>query len=83
MKIPDPPSSSWLDFGKLALGFFVVLVLAALAAVIGIGDVQEKSSFGLQYILGGLTAIASQFAMWAFTPAPKADRPKDSSDISS
>lgn len=82
MKIPDPPAAVWLDFGKLALGALVVLILAALAAVIGLGDVQEKSSFGLQYILGGLTAIASQFAMWAFTPSPKPGPPQEPSDIS-
>lgn len=50
----------------MIFGFLLLLLLAALAAVIAIGHVEEKTSFGLQYILGALSVLSGGFAQWAF-----------------
>ena len=51
---------------KAAFGFMLLLVIAGLALAIAIGHVEEKTSFGLQIILGCLTTISGGFAAWAF-----------------
>ena len=51
---------------KAAFGFALLLVIAGLALAIAIGRVEEKTSFGLQIILGCLTTISGGFAAWAF-----------------
>ena len=51
---------------KAAFGFALLLVIAGLALAIAIGHVEEKTSFGLQIILGCLTTISGGFAAWAF-----------------
>jgi hypothetical protein len=48
-------------------GFCLMIMLAVLAAVIALGKVSQESSFGLQYILGALSALAGGWAQWAFT----------------
>jgi len=50
----------------MALGFALTVVLAILVIVIGLGKVEEKTSFGLQFPLNGLVILASQFAVWCF-----------------
>lgn len=52
---------------KLIFGFAVLGVVAILAAVIAIGHIEEKTSFGLQYLLGTLSTLAGAFSTWAFT----------------
>jgi len=42
-------------------------MLAILAGLIALGKVQQDSSFGLEGIIGGLTALAGGFVNWAFT----------------
>ena len=49
---------------KILFGFLLVLALATLAAIIALGHVEQATSFGLSYVLGGLTAIAGGFANW-------------------
>ena len=51
---------------KAAFGFMLLLVIAGLALAIAVGHVEEKTSFGLQIILGCLTTISGGFAAWAF-----------------
>ena len=60
---PDP---AWMPFIKLVFGFFVLISLAVLAAIIALGDVKAEKSFGLDIILGGLLTLAGGFAQWAF-----------------
>jgi hypothetical protein len=51
---------------KVAFGYLALLALVALAAAIALGHVEEKTSFGLQYILGGLTTLCGGWSQWAF-----------------
>jgi thiol:disulfide interchange protein len=62
-RAPDP---EWLPVLKVIFGFVVLIVLAALAAIIALGEVKEASSYGLNIILGGLLTLAGGFASWAF-----------------
>jgi hypothetical protein len=61
---PDP---DWIDFLKLAIGLMMFLSLVVLAAIIGIGDVRQENSFGLQDVLGGLLVAFGAWGQWAFT----------------
>jgi hypothetical protein len=56
---------------KAAFGFALLVVIATLAAIIALGKVEEKSSFGLQIILGCLTTLSGGFAAWAFGRSDK------------
>ena len=62
-----------LEQQKMVFGFMALVVLATLAAVIALGKVNQDSSYGLDYILGGLTMMTGGFANWAFgsTKEPK------------
>lgn len=62
----EPPSAGWLPFLKMLFGILLLFLLATLAAVIGLGKVEEATSFGLQSILGGLLVLAGGYAQWAF-----------------
>lgn len=53
---------------KMIFGFSLLLVLAALSAIIALGKVEQNTSYGLQYLLGGLTTMAGGFVSWAFSP---------------
>ena len=61
---PDP---GWLPFLKMVFGFLLLSMLAILAGLIALGKVHQESSFGLEGIIGGLTALAGGFVNWAFT----------------
>ena len=52
-------------------GFLLLLMLAVLASMIALGKVHQESSFGLEGIIGGLTALAGGFVNWAFTVGKK------------
>jgi hypothetical protein len=62
------------DKWKALIGFAVLLVvtltLAYLAKLIALGNVEEKSSFGLAVLLIGLVEISKEyikaFAAWVF-----------------
>jgi hypothetical protein len=51
---------------KMVFGYMLLVVLAALAAAIALGDVRGETSHGLDQILGGLLVITGAFAHWAF-----------------
>ena len=51
---------------KMIFGFLALVVLATLAAIIALGKVHQDTSYGLDYILGGLTMMTGGFANWAF-----------------
>jgi cytochrome c biogenesis protein CcdA len=60
---------------RMIFGFALLFVLAALAAIIGLGKVLKDSSYGLEIVLGSLATLAGQFAQWAFSrPAEKLDK---------
>jgi len=67
----EAPDARWLDFFKLAFGFLLLILLAGLCAVIGLGKVEADTSFGLQDILGGLLVLSGGFAHWCFTKPDK------------
>ena len=52
---------------RMIFGFCLLGMLATLAGVIAIGHVEEKTSFGLQQILGALAVLCGGFAQWAFS----------------
>lgn len=51
---------------KMIFGFCLLAGIIGLAAAIALGRVEEKSSFGLPFILGSLTSLAGGFTNWAF-----------------
>jgi hypothetical protein len=55
-----------MDKYRMAFGFLLLAVVAALAGVIAIRHVEEKTSYGLQILLGCFTTLAGGFAGWAF-----------------
>jgi hypothetical protein len=55
------------DRQKMMFGFCILLVLTVLAAVIALGHVEEKTSFGLSFVLGALSSLNGAFANWAFS----------------
>ena len=65
---PDP---RWLPFLKMTYGFLLLMIFGLLAYAIAVGDVQEKSSFGLGQVIGGLLVLAGGFAHWAYGSSDK------------
>jgi hypothetical protein len=70
---PDP---GWIPFLKIIFGFSLLVILGILAAIIAMGKVEQSTSFGLTYILGGLTALAGGFTQWAFGDPKRDDAAK-------
>ncbi len=60
---------------RMIFGFSLLIALTLLAAIIAIGKVHQETSYGLEYILGALTALAGGFTQWAFG-GPKKDKPE-------
>jgi len=56
---------------RMWFGFALLALLAVLACVIAIGHVEERTSFGLQVVLGSLSSLAGGFAQWAFSDKRK------------
>lgn len=52
---------------RMIFGFCLLLLMATLAIVIALGHVEERTSFGLQQILGALAVLSGGFAQWAFS----------------
>ena len=71
------PDERWLPFLKVLFGYLALLTLATLALAIALGKVEEKTSFGLQYILGGLTVMCGGWGNWAFNSDRGAKTPTD------
>jgi hypothetical protein len=68
------PFAGWkIGHFKMLFGYLLLVVIAALAAMIALGDVQQSSSYGLPEILGALIALAGAFGNWAFGHRPGAD----------
>jgi hypothetical protein len=65
---------------KMIFGFLALVVLATLAAIIALGKVHQDTSYGLDYILGGLTMMTGGFANWAFGAAKEVKEIKSSSE---
>lgn len=55
---------------RMMFGFSLLALMAALAGIIAIGHVEEKTSFGLQQIIGALSVLSGGFAQWAFSKKP-------------
>lgn len=51
---------------KMIFGFSLLVIIAALAGIIAIGHVQQATSYGLEFLLGALSAMAGGFVQWAF-----------------
>jgi hypothetical protein len=60
------PDKQWLDFLKIAFGFMLLALLAGLAGLIALGKVEQQTSHGLDIILGAISVISGQYALWAF-----------------
>jgi hypothetical protein len=63
-----------IDTLKMVFGFSLLLVLAALALAVALGDVKEADSHGLMPVITTLSTLGGAFASWAFkTPSDKDD----------
>ena len=51
---------------KLLYGYVLTGVIVTLGLALGLGKVEEKSSFGLRELILILGMLASQWAQWAF-----------------
>lgn len=61
----------------MIFGFCLLLILALLAGTIALGHIEEKTSFGLQPLLGSFLTLAGGFAQWAFSyKGGKDDKPE-------
>ena len=54
------------DTLRMVFGFCLLGIIAALIAAIGLGHVEEKTSYGLHELLLLLGLMGSQFCNWAF-----------------
>lgn len=64
-----------LKDSRMIFGFCLLLLLTVLAMVIALGHVEERTSFGLQQILGALGVLCGGFAQWAFSHKPTDNPP--------
>jgi hypothetical protein len=60
---------------KLLTGSTLVILLVLLAGLVAVGKVEERFSFGLQFLLGMLSAVVIRFAEWAW-PSRYRDKEK-------
>jgi hypothetical protein len=51
---------------RMIFGFALLIIIAALAAIIALGHVEQSTSYGLNIVLGSLATLAGGFAQWAF-----------------
>ncbi len=58
MKAPDP---------RWPFGFAVLIIIATLIAIIGLGDVKEENSAGIKELIGALIFAFGLFCQWAFS----------------
>lgn len=63
----NAPDAKWIPFLKLLIGLMMFLSLVALASIIGLGKVEQSSSYGLQDVLGGLLVAFGAWSQWAFS----------------
>lgn len=67
----EPPAASWIPFLKIGCGVLLITLLAVLACIIGLGKVEQSTSFGLQDILGGLLVMSGMFGSWCYSSKDK------------
>ena len=60
---------------RMLFGFGVLMVLTVLALLIGLGKVEQATSYGLEIVLGSLATLAGGFAQWAFSTTKKNGEP--------
>ncbi len=77
----EAPNPDWLPFLKVLFGYLAFLTMAFLAAVLALGKVEEKTSFGLQYLLGAFTFMSGVWAQWAFSTAMTPVRASDTPEV--
>ncbi len=65
------------DIQRMIFGFILLMILAGLAAMIALGHIEEKTSYGLMPLLTTLSTLAGGFAQWAFSHQ---DKPQDKPD---
>lgn len=70
----NTPNPEWIPFLKLLIGLLMFLSLVSLAAIIGLGHVEQATSFGLQDVLGGLLVAFGMWSQWAFGGDRKNDK---------
>ncbi len=61
------------EMQRMVFGFILLGIMAALAAAIALGHVEEKTSYGLMPLLTTLSTLAGAFAQWAFSHKDKDD----------
>lgn len=62
------------DQQRMIFGLLLLAILAGLAAVIAMGKIEEKTSYGLIPLLTTLSTVAGAFANWAFGTKSKDDK---------
>lgn len=62
------------DTLRMIFGFCILLILAGLALAIAMGNVEEKTSYGLMPLLTALATLSGGFAQWAFSSKDKDDK---------
>lgn len=71
---PEAPNAAWIPFLKLLIGLMMFLSLVLLASIIGLGKVEQSSSYGLQDVLGGLLVAFGAWSQWAFSGRDKDEK---------
>ena len=51
---------------RMIYGYILLVSLVTLILIIGVGHVEEKTSYGLTDLIGILAVLAGQFGQWAF-----------------
>jgi len=59
-------SVDWVKLLKVLFGFVTLLVLAYLVKTIGMGSVEEKSSFGLKEVVQPIGTVFILWGAWAY-----------------
>jgi len=61
-----PPSPQWIEFLKVLFGYCLLFVLASLVALIALGKVEEKTSYGLMPLVVSLSTLGGVWANGTF-----------------
>lgn len=56
-----------IEILKMMFGFCLLFMIIALAAIIALGNVEEKTSAGLTQVLTVISVLSGSFAQWAFS----------------
>lgn len=59
------------DLLRFVIGLMSILILGILIAIIALGKVEEKTSYGLMPLVVALNTINVLFAQWAFAKKNK------------